>query len=536
MDDSFKVVTDYHQETKHHFHRFARSLGYMDWDTQPNPFRQYNGAPQFPLPIHSADPELPQRGLFYHQTPQKLTLRNLAKMLELSLGLSAWKKYGQSKWALRMNPSSGNLHPTECYIVTPAIDDLPAGVYHYAPFLHALEQRAEIPYSISEALLNNESFALALSSIHWRESWKYGERAFRYSNLDIGHALAALSFAANIMGWSIEIMSDLDHTKGKEILGFHKTIWPDDEEETLDLFCKISLSSKKELMPLSKILDTFQSGKINGTPNQLSSAHEKWDIIAKVHKTISLNSNCKKTILPATNPNNSKRSIYSATEIIRKRRSAQAFDSTKSFMKRKVFESILMQTLPQQCAPFSLGIASTANLLIFVHNVENLAPGLYILLRTPDKKEELIETLHDRYLWDTIDSDMPLFALQYGNIRDIAKKLSCQQDIAGDSSFTIAILSPFSKNLQNNPAQYKELFYEAGMIGQILYLQAEAYNFRGTGIGCYFDDPAHNYVGIKDNSFQIMYHFTVGYPYIDTRLQTLEPYHHIKRDTIKQKE
>jgi hypothetical protein len=39
----------YHQVTKHHFNRFARSLGYLDWATQPDPFRRYDGAPVTPL-------------------------------------------------------------------------------------------------------------------------------------------------------------------------------------------------------------------------------------------------------------------------------------------------------------------------------------------------------------------------------------------------------------------------------------------------------------------------------------------------------
>jgi len=35
----------YHEATKHHFQRFARSAGHLDWKTQPNPFRRYDGAP-----------------------------------------------------------------------------------------------------------------------------------------------------------------------------------------------------------------------------------------------------------------------------------------------------------------------------------------------------------------------------------------------------------------------------------------------------------------------------------------------------------
>ena len=39
-----EVVVAYHERTKHHYHRYAASLGYMDWATQPDPFRRYAGA------------------------------------------------------------------------------------------------------------------------------------------------------------------------------------------------------------------------------------------------------------------------------------------------------------------------------------------------------------------------------------------------------------------------------------------------------------------------------------------------------------
>ena len=39
-----KLVVAYHERTKHHYHRFAASVGYMDWATQPDPFRRYEGA------------------------------------------------------------------------------------------------------------------------------------------------------------------------------------------------------------------------------------------------------------------------------------------------------------------------------------------------------------------------------------------------------------------------------------------------------------------------------------------------------------
>ena len=43
---------------------------------------------------------------------------------------------------------------------------------------------------------------------------------------------------------------------------------------------------------------------------------------------------------------------------------------------------------------------------------------------------------------------------------------------------------------------------------------------RATGIGCFYDDPVHDLLGIGDHTFQSLYHFTIGIPVEDTRLTT----------------
>ena len=71
---------------------------------------------------------------------------------------------------------------------------------------------------------------------------------------------------------------------------------------------------------------------------------------------------------------------------------------------------------------------------------------------------------------------------------------------------------------------YRRLFWEAGMLGQVLYLEAEAAGVRGTGIGCYFDDAFHDLLGLSGDRFQDLYHFTVGGPIEDPRLTTRPGY------------
>src|SRR5690242_12887742 len=87
-------VMGYHQATKHHFYRYARALGYMDWANQPNPFRRYEAAPLVQLPLVSSNdqPTSPTYDAIYQPIGvpvQPITLTTLSRFLEYALALSA---------------------------------------------------------------------------------------------------------------------------------------------------------------------------------------------------------------------------------------------------------------------------------------------------------------------------------------------------------------------------------------------------------------------------------------------------------------
>jgi hypothetical protein len=89
------------------------------------------------------------------------------------------------------------------------------------------------------------------------------------------------------------------------------------------------------------------------------------------------------------------------------------------------------------------------------------------------------------------------------------------------------MIADFDRTLdQDGDFGYRRLHWEAGLIGQALYLWATAAGFAGTGIGCFFDDEVHALLGLPEASaqFQDVYHFTVGAPVEDTRILTLPPY------------
>lgn len=120
---------------------------------------------------------------------------------------------------------------------------------------------------------------------------------------------------------------------------------------------------------------------------------------------------------------------------------------------------------------------------------------------------------------------MGLFRLQAGDLQATVRQLSCQQHIASDGCFSLGMLIEFEAPLRRlGPWFYRRMFWECGMIGQVLYLEAEAAGVRGTGIGCFFDDAVHKLLGLESLQYQSLYHFTVGHPVEDDRLMTLPGY------------
>jgi nitroreductase len=371
-----------------------------------------------------------------------------------------------------------------------------------------------------------------LSSIFWRESWKYGERAFRYCNHDVGHALAAVSISANLFGWKVAYLNGLSASALDIILGFDKTRYEPLEEEHPDILCFIH--PRRELdIPRSlpqPIIAAFSELSFSGNPNKLSSQPVNWEIIYEIadltRKPTTVDRHCDygdPAWIQTTVPR------LSAPEIIRQRRSATDFDRNGSVTKNQFF-TMLDKTLPRSSwAPFDTElIEASTHLLIFVHRVEGLTPGLYFFCRNAQDLNLLKQLAQPGFIWQPLENQFPLYLLEEGNYRQQAMMISCHQDIAGSGAFSVGMIARFKAPITNEPFCYRHLFWETGMIGQVLYLEAEAHGVRGTGIGCFFDDAVHEILGFKDNQYQSLYHFTVGRPLEDPRLTTYPPYQHLK--------
>jgi SagB-type dehydrogenase family enzyme len=543
------AVRAYHQRTKHLPEQFAPGPGYMDWANQPDPFRRFKGARLVELPFVSGPSSLSFGALTVPGTvpPEPLSLDSLGLFLELALGLTAWKEFQGTRWALRSNPSSGNLHPTEGYLFLPAVYGLSGspGVYHYASREHALEQRCSLSPDTWLALIGRSKpggFIVGLSSIHWREAWKYGERAYRYCQHDVGHAVGSSRYAAAALGWRMHLLSELSDVDLSTLMGLNrKEDFQDVEPEFPDLLCLVHAHPQppRTMRVLDEAVREIANSNWRGRATKLSAEWVHWPWIE------SMETNAAKPrfqpVIQATSrqkdlgphPVTAKHSVRPpAVSVIRQRRSAVAMDGHTS-VSLGTFLAMLGRTMPDPATvpwdvyPFPARIL----LCLFVHRVDGLQPGLYALIRDPDRLAALRAACRNDLAWKHVsESGLPLYQLMVGDFRDVAAHISCTQAIAGDSAFSLGMIADFVRTLKEEGAwAYRRLFWEAGLIGQVLYLEAEAAGVQATGMGCYFDDLLHCGLGLDLNldDWQSLYHFTVGGAVEDRRLTTLPAYFHL---------
>jgi SagB-type dehydrogenase family enzyme len=554
MNNALATVLAYHQRTKHHLQRYASGPGGLDWKNQPDPFRRFIGSPLLQLPLH-AD-ALPSLYVDLYKpgkiAPQALSLPSIAALFELAFGLSAWKQYGSTRWALRCNPSSGNLHPTEAYAITAGCAGIEDGVHHYLSHDHVFEQRCHIDRASAggERLVPPDSILVGLSSIHWREAWKYGERAYRYCQHDVGHAIAAVRYAAATLGWQVRLLTSWGDAEIGALLGLDRDAdFAAAEHEHPDTMLLVSTRQPglvADEFSAATLVRMTRGGRWHGRANPLSAHHQDdWpvidDVAAACRKPATQEIGWSAPVSPEPVRSDCERT---AAVIIRQRRSAQAFDAV-STLSAGAFYRMLDMTLPRPGVPpwDAIGWPPRVHLVLFVHRVDGLAPGLYLFLRNPQSEASLRSELSTEFdaprdgggrprrehafEWLRVEGcpeHFILFRLAAADARQAACTLSCHQEIAADGAFSLGMLAEYAPTLTQRPWAYRQLFWEAGILGQALYLEAEAAGVRGTGIGCYFDDAVHDLLDIQGDALQSMYHFTVGAALTDERLETLLPY------------
>jgi SagB-type dehydrogenase family enzyme len=503
----------YHQATKHTYHSVRANAHYLDWANQPDPFRTYEGAP---LTVLVPDPGFPNIGTF--ETMGARTGRTevaaqfdsgsrdtiqldaiwLSRMLWHSMAVSAWKKIPRTgnRYSLRVNPSSGNLHPTETYLALRGFTGIDDGLYHYRADRHALELRSPGVWTqhLAEALqipwAAESSLIVGLTSIFWREAWKYRDRAYRYCCHDLGHAMVSILLAARASGLPGGAVAHFADSRLTHALGLSGG-----DEAPMAFLVFPSKSSSGEIRILPQ--ETFV-----GVPNELSEEEVPYELLLGIHRSTILD---EAAVLP-THISAAKIAVAdgqllspevfrdpsrdnSLGVVVRRRRSALDFDPHTPPMERSDVEQLLdfatrdwladwRGNFGGQTAAVGKG-ADFVTLYLYIHGVRDCEPGVY--------------------RWDSGSSSLQ--QLHRGNVERVAAYLSLEQPLAGNACFAVSMVADLAAaaRIFGNRG-YRYVHFESGAIGQRLYIGAEALGWNATGIGAFYDDDVHRYLGFLEET------------------------------------
>src|ERR1019366_7049461 len=188
-------------------------------------------------------------------------------------------------------------------------------------------------------------------------------------------------------------------------------------------------------------------------------------------------------------------STRSFGEVTRMRRSALDFLGGEQSMSLAQLSAILAVA----AQPLSADFAGTRfiQLFLYAHRVVGLQPGIYRFLAERAGLEQI----------------------KSGDQRIAAAGLSLGQDLAGNACVAFSMIGDLDRAAGTyGDRGYRYGHFEAGAIGQRLYLAAEALGLGATGIGAFYDDEVCRHLSLTPKQRQVVYHFAIGYPVPDPRI------------------
>jgi SagB-type dehydrogenase family enzyme len=145
------------------------------------------------------------------------------------------------------------------------------------------------------------------------------------------------------------------------------------------------------------------------------------------------------------------------------------------------------------------GTVHFIQLYLYAHRIDGLPPGVYRLWRERTELEQI----------------------KSGDQRVAAAGLSLGQELAGNACVAFSMIGDLDRAVRaHGDRGYRYVHFEAGAIGHRLYLAAEALGLGATGIGAFYDGAVQCYLNLAPEQGQVVYHFAIGYPVRDPRLET----------------
>ncbi len=146
-----------------------------------------------------------------------------------------WNPKYEWQGGLRAAPSAGALYPMEIYLLAGNIEGLARGVYKFVPKSHSLtkimggdKRSALSDAALKQAPIERGAAVLVLAGVYERTSYKYGERAERYVQIEAGSIAENVSLQGVALGLGTVLIGAFKDDEVKNVLQL-----PDDERPLL---------------------------------------------------------------------------------------------------------------------------------------------------------------------------------------------------------------------------------------------------------------------------------------------------------------
>jgi len=504
----------YHTSTNHTQRSVYSNAHYMDFDNQPRPFKIYRNLESVPLPPgreSSGIPALDCLGVTTTLERATPTLLDLAGLLHHAAGITKVREVSGGQMYFRAAACTGALYHIEVYLVCGDMPGLPGGVYHFGPQDYALRRLRQGDYRglLVEASGGEPSVARApavfvLTSVFWRNAWKYQARAYRHSFWDSGTVLANLLSTGSGYRLPIKVISSFVDEPVNRLLNL------DDGKEVALQLITVGMDPEQSIGPVPLV------SPLELEVEPYSRREEEYPAMAEAHAASSLATpeqvrelwgepppiatpEPQGKLFPLSCPPGEELPQDTIEEVILRRGSSRRF--RRSPISYQQLSIMLDRAARPVAADFIEGTDDTEGadgteraddtlnqIYLIVNGVDDLPSGSYVYRRDLRALEQL----------------------SGGDFREQAGRLDLGQELAADASVNIYILTDLNDVLQRYGNRgYRMAQMEASITAGRLYLAAYAQKLGATGL-TFFDDEVTEFFSPHAEGKSVMFLLAVG--------------------------
>lgn len=492
-------ILEYHGRTAYDRHRMSGHA--LDWGSQPDVFKTYPGLETISLNEPTALPTdsfsaLIELDLTDSPVPE-IDHDCLTLILRLTQSLTAKARYGNVDFYYRSVASAGALYPFELYVGLSKVPGLDSGLYHHSvadqglTLLRAGNVNFALDGSVKTRRNTPPALVFLLTSIFYRSSWKYRDRAYRYHLLDTGHLVENLALALAAVRVPFEVHYDFADESVNNLLAV------DPAREA----CLAVVSAWGKSIGPSESVDLAQPENDLAAASRVADREVDYPFIREIHSASSVVVEPAKKIPPMIE--NLGPIIESGHTISPPEKWPEKMNYAEAVFKRRSMRNFVTEELTADhmaallrglCRDIGAGRTSmpsgwdTVCVGLLAGSVEGLDSGLYML----DRQSKTISTVCR------------------GDMMDRMAHICLDQAWLANCAVHFLFLTNFDLVQQSRGIRgYRHAMLSAGRLGQRLYVAATSMRLGCCGIGAFYDDEAVEMLGLNGQS-RLLYLVAVG--------------------------